>query len=97
LAPPRRQRSTCSNSPELAWQDCYSEIAPSEEIIDEILLCSGGDIRVLVQAAHLAVEDWRDLKMWAAKVREGLQQQRGLAWARVRNAWASAERWGSVC
>ena len=53
---------------ELAWHDCYAEITPSEEIIDEILLCSKGDLRLLMQAARLAVEDRRDLKVWAEGV-----------------------------
>ena len=55
---------------ELAWHDCYAEITPSEEIIDEILFCSRGDLGLLVQAARLAVEDWRDLKVWADKLRD---------------------------
>jgi len=56
---------------ELAWHDCYQEITPSDEIIDEILLCSEGNLGLLVQACRLAVEDWRDLTMWAEKVRKG--------------------------
>ena len=56
---------------ELAWHDCYQEITPSDEIIDEILLCSEGNLGLLVQACRLAVEDWRDLSMWAEKVRKG--------------------------
>jgi hypothetical protein len=45
---------------ELAWHDCYAELTPSEEIIDEILLCSEGEPGLLVQACRLAVEDRRD-------------------------------------
>jgi hypothetical protein len=55
---------------ELAWHDCYAEITPTEEIVDEILLCSKGDLRLLIQAAHLALMDWRDLKVWAQTVRK---------------------------
>lgn len=55
---------------ELAWHDCYAEITPTEEIVDEILLCSRGDLRLLIQAARLAVADWRDLKVWAQTVRD---------------------------
>jgi hypothetical protein len=55
---------------ELAWHDCYDEISPSEEIIDEILLCSEGELALLVKAARLAVTDWRDLKMWGEGVRK---------------------------
>jgi hypothetical protein len=54
---------------ELAWHDCYAEITPPEEIVDEILLCSRGDLGLLVQAARLAVDDWRDLKVCAQAIR----------------------------
>lgn len=54
---------------ELAWHDCYAEVTPSESIIDDILLCSGGDLATLVRAAKLAVEDSRDLMVWAAELR----------------------------
>ncbi len=56
---------------ELAWHDCYAEVSPSESVIDDILLCSGGDLTTLIRAAKLAVEDYRDLKLWAADVRGG--------------------------
>jgi|ERR671937_778012 hypothetical protein len=55
---------------ELAWHDCYGEITPSETIVDDILLCSEGDVTKLIQAARLAVADWRDLKLWAQEVRD---------------------------
>jgi hypothetical protein len=48
---------------ELAWHDCYGEIAPSEGIVDDILLCSEGEVAKLIQVARLAVADWRDLKL----------------------------------
>ena len=54
---------------ELAWHDCYGEITPSEQIIDDILLCSGGQIVKLIQVARLAVSDWRDLKLQAEQLR----------------------------
>ena len=54
---------------ELAWHDCYGEVTPPESTIDDILLCSGGDLATLIRAAKLAVEDWRDLSVWAAKLR----------------------------
>jgi hypothetical protein len=56
---------------ELAWHDCYGQITPPEEVIDEILLCSGGNLGGLVEAAHLAVVDSRDLAVWASVVRDG--------------------------
>ena len=54
---------------ELAWHDCYGEVTPSEDIIDDMLLLSRGDIDRLIQAARLAVTDWRDLKVAADKTR----------------------------
>jgi hypothetical protein len=54
---------------ELAWHDCYGEITPSEGTVDEILLCSEGDLRLLIRAARLAVADPRDLKVWADSLR----------------------------
>jgi len=54
---------------EFAWHDCYNEITPSEEIVDDILLCSEGEVAKLIQAARLAVADWRDLKMLAQEKR----------------------------
>jgi hypothetical protein len=54
---------------ELAWHDCYGEITPSEQIIDDILLCSGGDIAKLIRVARLAVTDWRDLTLLAEQLR----------------------------
>jgi hypothetical protein len=53
----------------LAWHDCYGEITPSEQIIDDILLCSGGDIAKLIRVARLAVTDWRDLTLLAEQLR----------------------------
>jgi hypothetical protein len=46
---------------ELAWHDCYGELTPSEELLDDILLLSGGEVTGLIRAAHLAVQDWRDV------------------------------------
>jgi hypothetical protein len=50
---------------EFAWHDCYNEITPPEEIIDDILLLSDGRLDRLIVAARLAVSDWRDLKVAA--------------------------------
>jgi hypothetical protein len=54
---------------ELAWHDCYEEITPPEEVIDNLLLCSGGTLGGLIHAAHLAVIDSRDLAVWASEIR----------------------------
>ena len=50
---------------ELAWHDCYGEVTPPDEVIDNIFLCSGGNLSTLTKAALLAVIDRRDLWMWA--------------------------------
>ena len=55
---------------ELAWHDCYGDVTPPEEIIDDMLLLSDGSVEGLIVAARLAVTDWRDLKM-AANARRG--------------------------
>ncbi len=54
---------------EMAWHDCYGEVSPSEEIVDQVLLCSGGTLGGLITAAHLAVIDRRDLEVWASDIR----------------------------
>lgn len=54
---------------ELSWHDCYNEITPSEQIIDDMLLCSGGDIVKLIQVIRLAVADLRDFKLSAEQIR----------------------------
>jgi hypothetical protein len=54
---------------ELAWHDCYDDITPSDEIVADVLLLSEGSIDLLIHAARLAVTDWRDLKVNAAKLR----------------------------
>lgn len=50
---------------ELAWHDCYGEITPSSAVVDDMLTLSDGTIGGLVQAALLAVTDWRDLSVAA--------------------------------
>ncbi len=55
---------------EMAWHDCYDEVSPPEEVVEEVLLCSGGKLDDLVAAAHLAVIDRRDLAVWASALRD---------------------------
>ena len=59
---------------EYAWHDCYGEITPSEALVDDMLLLSEGDLAKLVGAARLAVTDWRDVKLWAQRVRSTRDQ-----------------------
>jgi hypothetical protein len=54
---------------ELAWHDVYGEITPSEQIVDEVLLCSQGTLSGLIEAARVAVVDRRDLHVWAGALR----------------------------
>ncbi|MDH5282002.1 MAG: hypothetical protein OEW52_12805 [Thermoleophilia bacterium] len=54
---------------EMAWHDCYAEVTPSEEVVENVLLCSGGTLDGLISAAHLAVIDWRDLSVRASDIR----------------------------
>jgi hypothetical protein len=54
---------------ELAWHDCYGEVTPSEEVIEDMLLFSQGSIERLIEAARLGVADWRDLKVAAEEFR----------------------------
>jgi hypothetical protein len=54
---------------ELAWHDCYGEITPPDEVIDDILLLSQGELSHLVSAAHLAISDRRDARVAADRLR----------------------------
>jgi len=55
---------------EYAWHDCYNESSPPRRVISDILVCSRGDLATLIQAARMAVQDHRDLSMWAEDVRK---------------------------
>ena len=55
---------------DLAWHDCYGEVAPSADVIDDMLTLSDGSIEGLIQAARLAVTDPRDLKIAAEERRK---------------------------
>ena len=55
---------------ELAWHDCYGETSPPEAVIEDMLLLSRGSVARLVQAARLAVTDWRDLRVAADELRK---------------------------
>lgn len=57
---------------ELAWHDCYGEITPPDDVIEDMLVLSEGSIELLVHAARLAVTDRRDLRIAA----DGLRGER---------------------
>ena len=53
---------------ELAWHDCYGEITPSEEMVDDILLCSKGELAQLIRVARQpyptgVTSKWRQPKL----------------------------------
>jgi hypothetical protein len=54
---------------EMAWHDSYGEITPREDVIDDVLLLSEGNLRALIRWSRLAVTDWRDVRVEADKVR----------------------------
>jgi hypothetical protein len=54
---------------DLAWHDCYTESAPPERIVEDVWLVADGNLAGFVSAAHLAVIDFRDLRMSADAVR----------------------------
>jgi hypothetical protein len=50
---------------EIAWHDVYGEPSPPPEVVDDVLICAGGTLDGLVDAAWEAVVDWRDLRLAA--------------------------------
>jgi hypothetical protein len=56
---------------ELAWHDCYDEVTPPDAVVADILICSQGRMADLARACRLAVQDYRDLRLWA----DGLRAQ----------------------
>lgn len=55
---------------ELAWHDCYNEPSPPEPGDRGHLVVSRGDLAALVSAAHVAVTDFRDLRLNADALRD---------------------------
>ena len=54
---------------EFSWHDCYGEITPPDAVIEDILVCSQGDLAKMIRAARLAVTDFRDLRLAADAIR----------------------------
>ena len=48
---------------DLSWHNCYGQLTPPDEVIEDILISSGGDLAALIRAARMAVEDFRDLRL----------------------------------
>ncbi len=53
---------------EFAWHDCYGEVSPPDEVVEDILTVSQGRLDGLAHAARLAVEDFRDLRLQAQAI-----------------------------
>ena len=54
---------------EFAWHDCYGEVSPPNQVVDDLLTVSHGRLDLLASAARLAVEDFRDLRTQAEALR----------------------------
>lgn len=54
---------------EMAWPDANGGAGPPEEVIDDILLLSQGNLRLLIRWGRLAVLDWRDVRLVADDLR----------------------------
>jgi hypothetical protein len=55
---------------EFAWHDCFNEVSPPDQVIEDIWIVSEAELPKLVRAARLAVHDYRDLRMSADALRE---------------------------
>lgn len=58
---------------DLAWHDCYGETAPPPAVAEDVLVVGDGDLGRTIRAGHLAVIDWRDLRLAADSMRRGGQ------------------------
>ncbi|MEV4532378.1 hypothetical protein AB0J82_00940 [Asanoa sp. NPDC049518] len=58
---------------DMAWHDCYGprDLAIPPDVVDDVLLCSEGDLRTLVHVALAAVVDFRDVRVAADQLRGG--------------------------
>lgn len=56
-------------SMELARHDCFGESSPPEDVIDDVLTVSEGNLDMLSTAALLGVMDWRDPRVAAQRLR----------------------------
>lgn len=54
---------------EMSWHDCYGQPSPDEQVVDDIFVVAAGSVTDLIQAARLAVEDFRDLRVQADALR----------------------------
>ena len=55
---------------DFAWHDCTNESSPPDEVIEDIWVVGDGDLSAFISSAHLAVIDFRDLRMNAIYARK---------------------------
>lgn len=55
---------------DLAWHDCYGQVSPPDDVVEDILTVAQGRLDGLARAARLAVEDFRDLRLAATAADE---------------------------
>ena len=55
---------------EFGWHDCYGDITPPTEVVDDILICSEGQLDKMIWAVREALADWRDLRLAADRRRD---------------------------
>ncbi len=54
---------------DFAWHDCYGDPCPSDDVIEDVWVLGDGELSEYISAAHLAVIDCRDLRMYAGEAR----------------------------
>lgn len=54
---------------DFAWHDCYGDPSPSDDVMEDVWVVANGDLSTFISAAHLAVIDYRDLRMNADEAR----------------------------
>lgn len=54
---------------EMAWHDTYGEGTPPEDLIDDILFLSQGNLRFLIRWARIALNDWSEVQVAARSAR----------------------------
>jgi hypothetical protein len=54
---------------EMAWHDCFGDVTPPDDVVDDIFTVAEGSLSKFARAARLAVEDFRDLRMAAQERR----------------------------
>jgi hypothetical protein len=55
---------------DMAWHDCYApQLEVEPRVLDDILVCAGGDLAALIRVARMAVLDFRDVRVEADAIR----------------------------